>query len=159
MPSDTSIWPGPVDGTHRALGARECRVVVGHVGSCWNQERDRPDLSPQSQRVLRERSDGTRPGAWDGACPSPRSQPGTRAGDADDEIRGYERDEPLRSVLEIRSGLYESSQKSSIYYSFNRHSLRHAEGVQGNEYSFANTYTRVFRLHIDRADTYLSLVE
>ena len=27
------------------------------------------------------RSDGTRPGAWDGACPSPRSQSGMRAGD------------------------------------------------------------------------------
>ena len=25
--------------------------------------------------------------------------------------------------------------------------------LQGNEYSFANTYNRVFRLHIDRADT------
>ena len=47
----------------------------------------------------RRRSDGTRPGPWDGACPSPRSQLGTRAGDAGDDIRGYERDEPLRSVL------------------------------------------------------------
>ena len=27
------------------------------------------------------RSDGTRPGSWDGACPSPRSQLGMRAGD------------------------------------------------------------------------------
>ena len=55
VPRGTSIWPGLADGTHRALGARECRVVASPVGSCWNQERDRPDLSPQSQRFLRER--------------------------------------------------------------------------------------------------------
>ena len=47
----------------------------------------------------RRRSDGTRPGARDVAFPSSRSQLGMRAGDADDETQGYERDEPLRSVL------------------------------------------------------------
>ena len=38
MPSGTSIWPGPAGGTRRIVGAQECRVVVSHVGSCWNQE-------------------------------------------------------------------------------------------------------------------------
>ena len=47
----------------------------------------------------RRRSDGTRPGARDVAFPSSRSQLGMRVGDAEDETRGYERDEPLRSVL------------------------------------------------------------
>ena len=41
------------------------------VGGC---ERETPDDQGR-------RSDGTRPGAWDGACPSPRSQLGMRAGD------------------------------------------------------------------------------
>ena len=47
----------------------------------------------------RRRRDGTRPGARDVAFPSSRSQLGMRVGDAEDETRGYERDEPLRSVL------------------------------------------------------------
>ena len=35
------------------------------------------------RRPQRRRSDGTRPGAWDGAFPSSRSQSGMRAGDDD----------------------------------------------------------------------------
>ena len=35
------------------------------------------------RRPQRRRSDGTRPGAWDEAFPSPRSQSGMRAGDDD----------------------------------------------------------------------------
>ena len=32
-------------------GAQEYRVVVSHVGSCWNQERDRPDLFTSEPEV------------------------------------------------------------------------------------------------------------
>ena len=39
---------------------------------------------------------------------------------------------------ELRSGPYESSQKSSLYHSFNQHNLHCAEGFRGNEYNFAN---------------------
>ena len=66
---------------HRVVSER--RHEAGHWG--WSL----PLLSlpvrdaSRRRRPQRRRSDGTRPGAWDGVFPSSRSQSGMRAGDDD----------------------------------------------------------------------------
>ena len=70
--------------TFSAMKARRTGLVVE-----WVVEEDArrillssPSGAGRERSIIGScRSDGTRPGAWDGACPSPRSQSGMRAGD------------------------------------------------------------------------------